>query len=217
MTLACVVYAAVIWVAQRLRPAPSPIADAAPRLRRTALALLGLIVAQIYVGALVAGLDAGQVYNTWPLIDGGFVPSADRLFFLEPFWRNLFENALAAQFVHRMTAYALWAVAVLHALDALRAPRAQGARRMALVLAAGVTLQAALGITTLLAQAPIGLSLAHQALAVVLLALAVTHAARLVPRRAVTAPNSVAVSLRQVLATTSVIPGRELSERNRNP
>ena len=195
MTLACVVCAAVIWVALRLRASPQ-VSEVAPRLRRTALALLALVVVQIYLGALVAGLDAGQVYNTWPLIDGGLVPSADRLFFLHPVWRNLFENALAAQFVHRMTAYALWAVAVLHALDALRAARAAGAWRMALMLAAGVTLQAGLGITTLLAQAPIGLSLAHQALAVVLLALAVTHAARLVPRRAVTAPAAVAVSLR---------------------
>ena len=63
---------------------------------------------QIYLGALVAGIDAGLVYNTWPLIDGAFVPAADRLWFFTPAWRNLFENTLTVQFDHRMLAYAIW-------------------------------------------------------------------------------------------------------------
>lgn len=198
LTLACLVYASVIWVARRLRspPTEAPGRPAPMRLCGTALALLALVIVQIYLGALVAGLDAGQVYNTWPLIDGGFIPAADRLFFLHPLWRNLFENDLAAQFVHRMTAYTLWTVAVLHAVDALRSSREPKTVRLAMIFAAGVTLQAALGITTLLMQAPLDLSLAHQALAVILLAFAVVHAARLVPRRTAAAPAAVAVSLR---------------------
>ena len=62
---------------------------------------------QIYLGALVAGLRAGLIYNTWPLIDGAFVPDAARLFFEQPVWRNFFENALTVQFDHRMVAYVL--------------------------------------------------------------------------------------------------------------
>ena len=52
------------------------------------------------------------MYNTWPEIDGAFIPSAARLWFEEPWWRNLFDNTLTVQFEHRMTAYALLILAV---------------------------------------------------------------------------------------------------------
>ena len=70
-----------------------------------ALGLVGLIILQIAAGGFVAGLDAGQGYNTWPLMDGRLVPSG--LFAIEPAWRNLFENAMMVQFDHRMIAYAV--------------------------------------------------------------------------------------------------------------
>ena len=72
LTLATAIYAAVLWTAQQVSP-QRPI-DAPARLRFGALAIAVLVLAQIYLGALVAGLDAGLVYNTWPLIDGAFVP-----------------------------------------------------------------------------------------------------------------------------------------------
>src|SRR5881392_2360425 len=65
-------------------------------------------------------LRAGRVYNTWPHIDGALIPSAARLFFEKPWWRNLFDNTLTVQFERRMVAYALFALAILHALDAVR-------------------------------------------------------------------------------------------------
>ena len=77
------------------------------RLRFTGVALVVLTFVQLYLGALVAGLRAGKIYNTWPDIDGALVPSAARLFFETPWWRNLFDNALTVQFEHRMTAYVL--------------------------------------------------------------------------------------------------------------
>ena len=80
--------------------------EAPARLRVGALAIAGLLLLQIYLGALVAGLDAGLDYNTWPLIDGAFIPEAARLWFMHPAWRNLFENTLTVQFDHRMMAYA---------------------------------------------------------------------------------------------------------------
>ena len=88
--------------------------------------IAALVLLQIYLGALVAGLDAGMSFNTWPLIDGAFIPAAERLWFETPWWRNLFENALTVQFNHRMLAYAIWLLALLHAFDAWRS--AAGAR-----------------------------------------------------------------------------------------
>jgi cytochrome c oxidase assembly protein subunit 15 len=179
LTLACIIFAAIVWTAQRLDEMP-PV-EAPPRLRRTAAALVLLILFQIYLGALVAGLDAGRAFNTWPLIDGTLVPGADQLLAISPAWRNLFENVLTVQFVHRMMAYVLFAVAGLHAIDAWRSGSG-AARGGATLLAAAVTVQAGLGIATLLGQVPIGLALAHQGMAVVTLAIAVVHAERLSPR-----------------------------------
>jgi heme a synthase len=187
LTLACVIYAAIVWTAQQLS---SRTLDAPPRVRSLARLLPALVLIQIYLGALVAGLDAGLTFNTWPLIDGALIPSAARLWFETPWWRNLFENTLTVQFDHRMLAYAIWVLAMAHAFDARHsAPRV---RLWAFKLAALVTLQAALGIITLLYSAPLDLALAHQALAVVVLTIAVVHAARLSG-----APQAAGVPLRQ--------------------
>ena len=174
LTLACAIYAAVLWTAQQLSSQPR--ANSPPRLRITALAIALLVLCQIYLGALVAGLDAGLVFNTWPLIDGAFVPDAARLWFISPAWRNLFENTLTVQFDHRMVAYGIWLLALTHAYDTWRA---YYALRGAILLAVIVTLQAALGIVTLLYQAPIPLALAHQVLAILVFTAAVVHAERL--------------------------------------
>jgi cytochrome c oxidase assembly protein subunit 15 len=140
------------------------------------------VLLQIYFGALVAGLRAGLIYNTWPLIDGSFIPDAARLAHETPLWRNFFENTLTVQFMHRMAAYVLWILALLHALDAWRTTRGR-VRTHALALAALVTIQAALGILTLVHQVPIGLALMHQAGAILVLTLVVVHVQRLMPRR----------------------------------
>ena len=178
LTLACAIYAAILWTARSLR---IPGAEAPPRrLRVTAMGLALLVLFQIYLGALVAGLDAGLVFNTWPRIDGALIPSADRLWFESPAWRNLFENTLTVQFNHRMVAYALWIAVVLHTVDAARSRGA--ALNGALVLACAVTLQAGVGIVTLLHQAPLHLALLHQIVGIVVLTIAVVHAERLAAR-----------------------------------
>ena len=114
LVLALFIFAAIVWTLRRLADRP-PVAASA-RLKITSVVLLALTFVQLYLGALVAGLRAGKVYNTWPDIDGGFIPSAARLLFDTPWWRNLFDNALTVQFEHRMTAYALFALAILHAV-----------------------------------------------------------------------------------------------------
>ena len=127
LILACVIFVAVLWTALQLGGRPGLAAP--PRVRAGAVALLTLALAQIYLGALVAGLRAGLIYNTWPLIDGRLVPEASRLFFETPLWRNFFENALTVQFNHRVTAYLLLALALLHLLDVARDRAARAAAR----------------------------------------------------------------------------------------
>jgi heme a synthase len=183
LVLACLILAAVLWTACRILsgPAGSGAPPTPRRLAATAGGLILLVLLQIYLGALVAGLRGGLLYNTWPLMDGALIPPSSALLALEPAWRNAFENILTVQFLHRMSAYVLWVGALLHAADARRA----GGRAFAgaLLLAMAVTAQAALGILTLLAQAPLALALAHQAMAVAVLAIAVIHAGRLAPVR----------------------------------
>ena len=187
LVLALLIFAAIVWTLRRLADRP-PVA-ANRRLKTTSVVLLALTFVQLYLGALVAGLRAGRVYNTWPDIDGGFIPSVARLFFDQPWWRNLFDNTLTVQFEHRMTAYALFALAVWHAVDAVRS-RADGTViRGALWLVAVITLQATLGILTLLNQVPIDLALTHQAVAIAVLTLATIQAERLAARQPKPAPR----------------------------
>jgi cytochrome c oxidase assembly protein subunit 15 len=194
LTLACMIYVALVWAAGCLlyRPAAPPPCPPPPaektkeekgalrRLRWSAGALLALVVLQIYLGALVAGLHAGLIYNTWPLINGSFIPSGADLFFDQPLWRNLFENRLTVQFEHRMTAYALVALALFHAIDARRLGPGSLATGAGFVAIAALT-QASLGIMTLLFNVPIELALVHQAMALVVLTAATLHAAYIGP------------------------------------
>lgn len=135
--------------------------------------VLALIFVQMLAGALVAGLDAGLGFNTWPLINGAFVPVG--LDAAEPWYLNLFENPLAVQFNHRMLGYAV-VVATLLQLVWLHwkraAPPVMGS---ALTLALLAVLQAVIGVWTLLLAVPITLGLAHQAGAVAVFAVALYH------------------------------------------
>ena len=181
LTLACAIYAAIVWIARRMTGAAPVLAPR--RIQLSAVGLMLLIVLQIYLGALVAGLDAGLSFNTWPLMDGSFIPSTERLWFETPAWRNLFENNLTVQFNHRMVAYLVWLLSIAHLVDVVRTLKGGPALDWALTLAGVITLQAGLGIVTLLYLAPLGLALAHQALAIVVLTVAVVHAARLMRGR----------------------------------
>ena len=187
LVLALLIFASIVWTLRRLRARESSLDSA--RLKITSVALLVLTFVQLYLGALVAGLRAGKIYNTWPEIDGGLIPSASRLFFEQPWWRNLFDNALTVQFEHRMVAYVLFATALLHAIDAIRSRAGRSTISGALWLAGVVTLQATLGILTLLNQAPMDLALAHQAVAIAVLTLAVFQVERLAGGQRVRAPQ----------------------------
>jgi cytochrome c oxidase assembly protein subunit 15 len=172
LTIACLIFASCVWIMRGLSPHAG---DRPPTVKShwAAGAIAFLVLFQIYLGALVAGLDAGMTYNTWPLMDGALVPGD--LFLQNPWWINLFENPKTVQFVHRCGAYLLLAATLLHMIVSLsRAPATTHARR-AVLLFLLVLVQAAIGISTLVMEVQLHLALTHQAVALVVLGFAIAH------------------------------------------
>ena len=173
LTVAFLILALVVWLA--LEHAVPHEARASSRVTATSLpaVIVGFIFLQVVLGAFVASLKGGLVYNTWPTMNGALIPYD--LMTLEPWYHNPFENPVMAQFNHRLVAYT---VVLLVAFEAWRrfASRAAGEVRVsAALLTAGVLGQAALGIWTLLEAVPLGLGIAHQTCAAILLVIAVRH------------------------------------------
>ena len=171
LTLAALIFTATMVVARGLAPHSEPAADRSTQRLAGVIVLLALI--QIYLGGLVAGLDAGLSYNTWPLMDGKVIPSD--LLLLEPAWRNFFENPKTVQFVHRLGAYTVFVVALWHMIATWRRqPGTTHARRAALLFVL-VLVQASIGIGTLLMQVPLHMALTHQGFALIVLGFAAAH------------------------------------------
>ena len=165
--LAILIYAYMLHVALGLWYGNRPAANVSTRLRRATSLLVGAVFITILSGGFVAGLKAGFAYNTFPLMDGRWVPEV--IFIQEPLWRNFFENIATVQFDHRVLAtlvffsiVALWFVAMRRSLPATVRHGLHGLLLVAL-------LQISLGISTLLLHVPISLAVAHQAGALLLL------------------------------------------------
>jgi cytochrome c oxidase assembly protein subunit 15 len=184
--LALLLYAAILWTALSVIDPPDmwPDMSAQPAAPRRHRALRGLVTAlcaavplTMLAGGFVAGLHAGLDYNTFPLMDGRLVPAGYAQ--LTPFPRNLTENIAAVQFDHRLlaTLTALLAAAALALGLASRLPPAP--RASVIGLGAAVALQYALGVATLLNAVPVGLAVAHQAVAVLVLTAALVCLHRL--------------------------------------
>jgi cytochrome c oxidase assembly protein subunit 15 len=138
------------------------------------LAVAAVIYVQILVGGLVAGLDAGQIHNTWPSMDGSFLPLA--AFDLEPLWRNFLDNPSMVQFEHRMLGY-LASLAVAGLGISLRTGAGDPSRRrLGSILLSVLIVQMGLGIATVLQGAPAGFAALHQTGALVLLTVALLAA-----------------------------------------
>lgn len=195
--LALVIFSAIVWTLRRLDRLPPALGSA--RLKITSRILVALVFLQLYFGALVAGLRAGRAFDTWPLIDGAFIPTAERLFFEQPWWRNFFDSTLTVQFTHRMIAYTLVIVAVLHAIDAFRSRASAAVTTGAAWIASMMVVQMIIGILTLLNQVPIDLGLAHQAVAIIVLTLVLCQAERL----GRTLPETTSAKLRLVVGEGS--------------
>lgn len=175
LSIAMTILALVVWLAldERRARLGTAISTASGGVQQFAVVLLGLIGLQIVLGAFVAGLKAGLLYNTWPSMDGQIIPTdywiADRGIL------SLFESHAAVQFNHRMIAYGVFAAALFQAWSSLRGGATGVARQSALVLAAAVSLQAVLGILTLVLHVPLALGLIHQGGAAIVLGIAVWH------------------------------------------
>ncbi|HXO03185.1 MAG TPA: COX15/CtaA family protein, partial [Stellaceae bacterium] len=133
--------------------------------------VLGFVGLTITAGGFVAGLNAGLIYNTFPLMDGNFIPAGYAQ--LSPFIRNWFENVAAVQFDHRLLAMTTVASVIALWVAGVRAALPRAARLALHVLLAVALLQLLLGISTLLLVVPIPLAAAHQAGAVLLLTAAI--------------------------------------------
>lgn len=135
------------------------------RLFSVSTGLMHFAFLQIVLGALVAGIDAGRAFPTWPLMGDGFLPPEP--FNLTPLWRNFIEDAGLVQFIHRMSGYLLAVFAVVVWLRGRKSPHA--ATRMAFHAIIGVmVLQVLIGIVTVLYSAPVQIAIVHQFVAVVL-------------------------------------------------
>jgi len=172
LTLATVIFAAIVWTTLGIgRGKRQPALTAT--LGWSALALTVLIIAQTALGGFVAGLDAGLSHNTWPLMDGRFVPNG--LMAMEPAWRNFFENVLTVQFQHRIIAYVIAFLALVHAARAMSETSPPAVRMSGLAILFAVLAQIGFGIWTLLAHVPITLGLIHQGGALVVLTACIWH------------------------------------------
>jgi cytochrome c oxidase assembly protein subunit 15 len=172
LTMALVLYGAILWVAMtEWVPFPTPVPGALG-LRRLIWGVLALTALTILAGGFTAGSRAGYLFNTFPLMDGHLVPTGYAM--LHPVWLNWFQNPAAIQFDHRLLATATALAALAAALwgTSPRLMLPQGPRDAMLALGATVVVQYALGVATLLLVVPVDLATLHQVVAVLLLSAA---------------------------------------------
>jgi cytochrome c oxidase assembly protein subunit 15 len=173
LCVAFLILSLVVWLGLEL--ADQDHTRRAPAERSFSLSgiIVGVIFLQVVLGAFVASLKGGHVYNTWPSMGGTFAP--DDILAVEPWYLNPFENPVTAQFDHRLVAYAVVALVAVETWWTFASRAGREARVSAALLAAAVLAQASLGKWTLLEAVPLELGIAHQAGAAVLLILAVRH------------------------------------------
>ena len=178
--LAFIIYAALFRMALGLLlpKVSGPADERLSSLRRFSWVLTGLIFVMALSGALVAGIRAGFAYNTFPLMDGHWLPP--EIFMLEPWYLNVFNNMATVQFDHRLIAWLLAVLVPLFWWQSRQLPLSPRARWACNLLFTMLAVQITLGITTLLYGVPIPLAAAHQAGAVLLFstALLVNHVLR---------------------------------------
>lgn len=175
LALAALIAGYAFWLSLSFRRPARPLRLAAfgPL---AAVAITVLVYLQIVMGGFVAGLKAGHASDTWPLMNGAFVPEG--AFGSSPTILNVFENPFAAQFAHRLIAYVLVLAIAAEAVRLFASRAAPAVRLSVAAMAACAACQLALGIATIVYHVPMTLALVHQATAIVLLALALWHLRR---------------------------------------
>lgn len=161
---ALLIFAATVWVAMDLRLLAQGGAAGPVKMPLLGIWALCLLFLQFLFGAYVAGLEAGYAFNTWPKMGDQWFPADAPM--LEPFHRNFANNPIVVQFIHRWLAFVAGGVAIWLAARAW----VKGLRYDALLLAGAVCAQILLGVLTLLSGVMIDIAVAHQGMAVLLLA-----------------------------------------------
>ena len=159
------VFSMVLWTAMDLHQGRRAFRHDGSPAGRWSRWLLVLLAVQIVWGAFTAGMDAGHSYNTWPLMNGRFMP--ENVLAHQSLWTNLADHRDGVQFVHRNLAWLVAAAFVGFALAYRHGPALRGVWPW---LIAAVTLQFVLGVFTILTQVHIVLGVVHQLGALVLLA-----------------------------------------------
>lgn len=159
------------WTRTGSGPAPTA---RGRRLRAAARGLVALVFVQLLSGGLVAGSRAGVLFQIFPRMGESFVPAG--LWTLTPAPLNLLHNLVTIQFTHRLLAWTLVLAGGLFVLAVRRGPSPRRLCRVATLLAAALALQFGLGVATLLAGVTVGLGVAHQAGALLVLAAAIATA-----------------------------------------
>lgn len=164
LSAAFLIYAYMFWVAMSLL-FPASGEQRHPWYRKS-LAVAVLTSVTIISGGFVAGLKAGKIYNTFPLMGDDWIPPGTMA--LEPFWRNFFENMTTVQLDHRVLAISTFLVIIGFWVKARKADLPARSRPAVNALLHTAIFQVALGISTLLMSVPIFLGALHQAVAMLL-------------------------------------------------
>ncbi len=160
LLMALFLLCALLWTALDLKN----ISIGTARLRPFAAAVLALLFGQIFFGAITAGLRAGQVSNTWPLMNDHFTPEGIEQ--RGSLWITLTSDPFLIHFIHRW-----WAWAVVVALIFLaRRVKAAGGRTASIAIHSAFGIQIILGIAAVLSGVNIAVAVLHQAVGAVLLA-----------------------------------------------
>jgi cytochrome c oxidase assembly protein subunit 15 len=162
--LAFAIYASMFWVALGLL-APASRERVAPSARWHAGLLAVLVFCMVLSGALVAAIRAGYAYNTFPLMNGHWIPP--EILVITPWWDNFLHNMATVQFVHRWLAVTIAVLAVALWMRLPRAGAGERARRWSDALLVAVIAQIGIGIATLVLRVPLPLAALHQAGAVI--------------------------------------------------
>jgi cytochrome c oxidase assembly protein subunit 15 len=158
LSLALVILTYLFWNALSL--IQFKVTSAPKQLRRFAITMAAIIAIQIVFGAFTAGLHAGVGYNTFPTMNGEWVPS--KVFDLTPLWLNAFENTVAIQFVHRTLGWIILLGSLVFGYRAACATLSPLQKRAALFFTGLVLVQFTLGVLTLIHVVPIPLAITHQ-------------------------------------------------------
>jgi len=168
LAAAVLVFALMFWRSLSLLNPTDP-GPRHPWSRRT-IVITALIVTTVLSGGFVAGLDAGLVYPTFPMMGEYWFPP--ELFSLDPFWRNFFDHRATVQFDHRLLAITTFVLILIYWFRARRVELPSRARRGTNALLHTAVLQVVLGISTLLLAVPVWLAASHQAAAMLLFTVA---------------------------------------------